>query len=69
MYLGGRQDYVPAGETATWLERTDARVGMYRDRTVRFRTARWRCMLKEQTGGHSASLLRYMIKDESQDIK
>ena len=35
MHLVGRQDHVLAGETTTWLERTDARVGILIDRTVR----------------------------------
>lgn len=33
--LVGRQDHTLAGETTTWLERTDARVGIPRDGTVR----------------------------------
>ena len=35
MYLIDRQDHVLAGETTTWLERTDARVGISTDGTVR----------------------------------
>ena len=35
MHLVGRQDHVLAGETTTWLERTDARVGVLIDRTTR----------------------------------
>ena len=35
MHLVSRQDYVLAGETTTWLERTDARVGVPIDRTAR----------------------------------
>ena len=35
MHLVGRQDHVLAGETTTWLERTDTRVGVPIDRTTR----------------------------------
>ena len=35
MYLVGRQDHVLARETTTWLERTDARVGVPIDGTAR----------------------------------
>ena len=35
MHLVGRQDHVLAGETTTWLERTDARVGVPIDGTAR----------------------------------
>jgi hypothetical protein len=35
VHLVGRQDYILAGETTTWLERTDARVGVLIDRTAR----------------------------------
>jgi len=35
VHLVGRQDHVLAGETTTWLERTDARVGTSTDGTVR----------------------------------
>ena len=35
MHLVGRQDYVLAAETTTWLGGTDARVGVLIDRTTR----------------------------------
>lgn len=38
MHLDSRKDHVLAGETAAWLERTDARVGIHRDGTVRLQT-------------------------------
>jgi len=35
VHLIGRQDHVLARETITWLERTDARVGISTDGTIR----------------------------------